>query len=95
MNHSTRSATHSARSATHSARSANRIDDLEKLITQLINDNKILQQKLDTLEGRTDHLEFISKKTVDAVNQSMDDIMSLETRCLDMESSIENLDMKI
>ena len=83
---------HSTRSAT---RSANRIDDLEKMLVQLINDNKILQQKLDALEGRTDHLEIMSKKTIDAVNQSMDDIMSLETRCFDMESSIDNLDMKI
>jgi predicted RNase H-like nuclease (RuvC/YqgF family) len=85
MNQSTRSAT----------RSANRIDDLEKLLTQLIKQNQILQTKIDTLEGRTHHLEIISKKTVDAVNQSMDDIMSLETKCLDMESSIDNLDMKI
>lgn len=85
MNHSTRSAT----------RSANRIDDLEKMLVQLINDNKILQQKIDVLEGRTDHLDIMSKKIVDAVNQSMDDIMSLETKCLNMESSIENLDMKI
>jgi regulator of replication initiation timing len=85
MNHSTRSAT----------RSANRIDALEKMIVQLINENKILQQKLETLERRTDQLEIMSKKTVDAVNQSMDDIMSLETKCFDMESSIDNLDMKI
>jgi cell division septum initiation protein DivIVA len=85
MNHSTRSAT----------RSANRIDDLEKMLVQLINDNKILQQKIHSLEGRTDHLDIMSKKIVDAVNQSMDDIMSLETKCLNMESSIENLDMKI
>lgn len=85
MNHSTRSAT----------RSASRIDDLEKMLVQLINDNKILQQKLDALEGRTDHLEIMSKKIVDAVNQSMDDIMSLEAKCFDMESSIDNLDMKI
>lgn len=86
---------HSTRSATRSARSANRIDDLEKMLLQLINDNKILQQKIDVLEDRTHHLEIISKKTVDAVNQSMDDIMSLETKCFDMESSIDNLDMKI
>jgi len=86
---------HSTRSATYSARSANRIDDLEKLITQLIKDNQMLQTKIDILEGRTDHLEIMSKKTVDAVNQSMDDIMSLETKCFDMESSIDNLDMKI
>ena len=85
MNHSTRSAT----------RSANRIDDLEKMLVQLINDNKILQQKIDALESRTDHLDIMSKKIVDAVNQSSDDIMSLETRCFDMESSIDNLDMKI
>ena len=84
MNHSTRSATRS-----------NRIDHLEKMLLQLINDNQILQQKIDVLEGRTDHLEIISKKTVDAVNQSMDDILSLETKCFDMESSIDNLDMKI
>lgn len=85
MNHSTRSAT----------RSANRIDDLEKMLVQLINDNKLLQQKINALESRTDRLDVMSEKIVDAVNQSMDDIMSLKTKCLDMEFSIENLDSKI
>lgn len=80
-------------------RSASRIDYLEKMINQLIKDNQILQQKINSLEGRTDHLDLMSKKIVDAVNQSMDDINSLETKCdnirIDLEAGIENLDMKL
>lgn len=80
-------------------RSASRIDYLENMLTKLIKDNQILQQKIDTLEGRTHHLEIMSKKTVDAVNQAMDDITSLEAKCddmrIDLESGIDNLDMKL
>jgi predicted nucleic acid-binding Zn-ribbon protein len=81
------------------SRSASRIDYLEKMINQLIKDNQILQQKITSLEGRTDHLDIMSKKIVDAVNQSMDDISSLETKCdnirIDLESGIENLEMQL
>lgn len=79
-------------------RSVYRINELEKMLTQLIKYNQILQQKIDTLEGRTHHLEITSKKIVDAVNQSMDDIISIETKCdvmkINLESAIDNLDMK-
>jgi len=68
--------------------SPTRIDYLEKMLTQLIKDNQILQQRIDSLEGRTHHLEIISKTT-------LDNIRTLKDKCIDMESSIENVDMRL